>query len=606
MAPVASLPGVSGHASSAGARARAGARIQARLRVLVEAHGPALTHYLGRLGVPPADVEDAAQEVFLIVSAKLAALEPAFERSFLFSTAFRVALNARRNKARRLRTTEELGTAVDEPQPSPEELSDQLYARELLDEALEQLPTDCRLVFLLHEIHDLPLTSVAKRLGLPRGTAMSRLRRARAIFGECVGRMDATLSFERSKARQASSIPTAPRATDEGDAEIVSWWARGGEVDALRALVGVYERRHPNASIIAATVSETAAAYEQVRARMTRGVPPDTFQANGGIDLLRWVRRGARRDRMEPIDFLYSSEGWDRVFPRDVLDLVTYSGRLYAVPTNIHRTNTLFFNPRILRDAGVTAPTTLSELHAVARALRAQGIVPFGVGYKEPWTLTMLAFENVMVAVTGGDYYREFFSGRHRAADSELRATLAHVAQILDYANPNAAELGWDGAVDLLQAGSAAMTITGDWAKGYLTARGLRVDRDFGQAVSPGGSGAFVFTTDTFGLPKHACQRAGAIEFLKVFGSEEGQNAFNPLKGSIPARIDVDLSRYDALARATASDFRTNRRYPGLSSLVPIAFKRVLDSAMARFARDRDAGAVLATIHTHYDLLTRP
>jgi glucose/mannose transport system substrate-binding protein len=605
MGPVA-LPVVPDQGFSAAARGGGGvaARSPERLRVLVESHGPALRHYLARLGVPLADLEDAAQEVFLIVSARLGALEPAFERSFLFSTAFRVALNARRSKARRLRTTEELGTVVDEPQPSVEDLSDQLYARELLDEALEQLPTDCRLVFLLHEVHDLPLASVAKRLGLPRGTVMSRLRRARAIFGECVTRIEASVAFDRSKARSAPA-PGAARVTDQGDAEIVSWWARGGEVDALRALVGVYERIHPNASIIAATVRETAAAYEQVRSRMTRGVPPDTFQVNGGIDLLRWVRRGVRRDRMEPLDFLYSSEGWDSAFPRDVLDLVTYSGRLYAVPTNIHRTNTLFFNPRVLRDAGVTVPTTLSELHDVAGTLRAQGVVPFAIGYKEPWTLTMLAFENVMVAVAGGDYYREFFTGRRRAGDSELRATLAHVARILDYANPNASDLGWDGAVDLLQGGEAAMTITGDWAKGYLAARGLRVDRDFGQVVSPGGAGAFVFTTDTFGLPKHACQRAGAIEFLKVFGSEEGQNAFNPLKGSIPARVDVDLSHYDALAQATASDFRTQRRYPGLTSLVPSAFKRVLDSAMARFARDRDAGAVVTTIQAHYDLLTR-
>ncbi len=174
MGPVA-LPDIPGQGSSAGARGHGSvaARSPERLRVLVESHGPALRHYLARLGVPSADLEDAAQEVFLVVSARLGALEPAFERSFLFSTAFRVALNARRSKARRLRTTEELGSAVDEPQPSVEDLSDQLYARELLDEALEQLPTDCRLVFLLHELHDLPLASVAKRLGLPRGTVMS-------------------------------------------------------------------------------------------------------------------------------------------------------------------------------------------------------------------------------------------------------------------------------------------------------------------------------------------------------------------------------------------------------------------------------------------------
>jgi glucose/mannose transport system substrate-binding protein len=234
-------------------------------------------------------------------------------------------------------------------------------------------------------------------------------------------------------------------------------------------------------------------------------------------------------------------------------------------------------------------------MHGAAEVLKAHGFVPFAIGYRQPWTLTMLAFENVMVAVAGGAYYRDFFHGRCSPDDPELRLTLEHVSHILDYANQDAADLGWDGAVELLRSGRAAMTIMGDWAKGYLTTTGA--PSEFGQTPSPG--------TDTFGLPKRASQRAGAIELLKVFGSKEGQDAFNPLKGSIPARIDADLSRYDFFARATAYDFWTGPRFPGLASLAPSAFTSVLEGAMAGFARNRDASAVVTTIRAHYDLLAR-
>src|SRR5687768_18267999 len=54
---------------------------------------------------------------------------------------------------------------------------------------------------------------------------------------------------------------------------------------------------------------------------------------------------------------------------------------------------------------------------------------------------------------------------------------------------------------------------------------------------------SFVFTLDTFGLPKGAPNRSGAIDLLKVMGSREGQNAFNVVKGSIPARTDIDVTR---------------------------------------------------------------
>jgi len=118
---------------------------------------------------------------------------------------------------------------------------------------------------------------------------------------------------------------------------------------------------------------------------------------------------------------LFSSEGWGAVFPPDVLELVTHGGRLYAVPVDIHRTNTLFYNRQHLAEHGLAPPTTLGDLHQVAETLRARGIVPFSIGYKDPWTLTMLAFENVMVAVAGGDYYRDFFSGKRSADDSSTR-----------------------------------------------------------------------------------------------------------------------------------------------------------------------------------------
>jgi glucose/mannose transport system substrate-binding protein len=89
-----------------------------------------------------------------------------------------------------------------------------------------------------------------------------------------------------------------------------------------------------------------------------------------------------------------------------------------------------------------------------------------------------------------------------------------------------------------------------------------------------------------------------------VFGSKEGQDAFNPLKGSIPARTDADLWRYDPLAQATARDFWTAPRYPSLASLASSTFTQALDAAMGAFARNRNPRAVADTIRAHYDLLS--
>jgi RNA polymerase sigma-70 factor (ECF subfamily) len=75
-----------------------------------------------------------------------------------------------------------------DPRPSPEELVDQKRARQLLDEVLAAMPMDLRAAFTMFEIEGMSVPEVATALGIPPGTAASRLRRARERFHELVDR----------------------------------------------------------------------------------------------------------------------------------------------------------------------------------------------------------------------------------------------------------------------------------------------------------------------------------------------------------------------------------------------------------------------------------
>src|SRR5690349_2580769 len=72
-----------------------------RLRALLNEHFELVWRTLRRLGVPVSDLDDAAQQVFLVVRRKLAAIEPGKEKPFIFQTALRVASDARRTLRRR-------------------------------------------------------------------------------------------------------------------------------------------------------------------------------------------------------------------------------------------------------------------------------------------------------------------------------------------------------------------------------------------------------------------------------------------------------------------------------------------------------------------------
>jgi len=162
-----------------------------RLRKIVNANLDFIWRCLRRLGIPSAEVDDAVQQVFLVAAAKLGTIAPGSERAFLFATASRIAANARRSVHRRDDAHHRLMQTETMTPPSPEELTDRLRARELMDRVLEQMPTELREVFVLFELEELSITELSELLSIPIGTVGSRLRRAREDFQSRVRRMKA-------------------------------------------------------------------------------------------------------------------------------------------------------------------------------------------------------------------------------------------------------------------------------------------------------------------------------------------------------------------------------------------------------------------------------
>jgi len=165
------------------------------LRALLDRHHGEIWRVVRRLGVPDAAAEDVAQQVFVIAASKLGAIEKGRERAFLFSVAVRLAANHRRSAAfRNERASDELDELLSDT-PHAEELLDRKRLRGLLDEVLDSLPQDLRTVLVLFELEELRLDDVARLLDIPRGTAASRLRRAREAFELAAKRVRARYAF---------------------------------------------------------------------------------------------------------------------------------------------------------------------------------------------------------------------------------------------------------------------------------------------------------------------------------------------------------------------------------------------------------------------------
>jgi RNA polymerase sigma-70 factor (ECF subfamily) len=166
-----------------------------RLRQIVTEHLDFVWRCLRRLGVATSDVDDAAQQVLLVLTNRLTEVPIENERAYLFATASRVAANYRRALKRRHRAHEQMVHVPPESTLSQEQLSDQLRARALLDRVMGNMPDELRDVFILFEIEEIQIKDIALMLDIPLGTVGSRLRRARKYFEDAVARHKSSEDF---------------------------------------------------------------------------------------------------------------------------------------------------------------------------------------------------------------------------------------------------------------------------------------------------------------------------------------------------------------------------------------------------------------------------
>jgi RNA polymerase sigma-70 factor, ECF subfamily len=174
---------VAAEGAPAPARAEPVAR-DSRFQALIEAHGRFLWRNLRRLGVPQTSLDDAVQQVLLVAAVRLDDINVGAEKAFLFRTAVNVAAHIRRKQTRKPERPldDDDVLTLSDPAPSVDDLLERRYARRVLDEILDAMPEHLRVVFVLHELEELSMPQIAEYVGLPIGTATSRLRRAREEF----------------------------------------------------------------------------------------------------------------------------------------------------------------------------------------------------------------------------------------------------------------------------------------------------------------------------------------------------------------------------------------------------------------------------------------
>lgn len=150
---------------------------------------------LRRLGVQDAGLDDAVQDVFLVVHRRLPEFEARSEvKTWLFGIVLRVARTCRRTVRRKSPEAASAGGAEDAEQivdidgARPDELAEKTEAMRVVHAVLDELDDDKREVFVLAELEQMTAPEISEALGVNLNSVYSRLRAARRDFEQAVAR----------------------------------------------------------------------------------------------------------------------------------------------------------------------------------------------------------------------------------------------------------------------------------------------------------------------------------------------------------------------------------------------------------------------------------
>lgn len=346
----------------------------------------------------------------------------------------------------------------------------------------------------------------------------------------------------------AGTLLFSAAAVQAEDVEVLHWWTSGGEAAALNVLKDDLASQGIGWKDMPIAGGGGGNAMTVLRARVTSGNPPTAVQMLG-FDIQDW----AAEDVVANLNGVAEAEGWDAVVPNALQEFAKYDGKWVAAPVNVHSTNWIWANKKLLDEVGAKQPETWDELIDALDKLQAAGYIPLAHG-GQAWQDATL-FDSVVLTTGGIDFYKKAMIELDPEAlgSDTMVKVFDRMSQLRGYVDKNFPGRDWNLASAMVIQDKAGMQIMGDWAKGEFLKAGKVPNEDFLCFRMPGTQGMVTFNSDQFvmfDVGDSDAQKAMA----KAIMSPEFQSAFNVVKGSVPARTDVSNEAFDACGKKGMAD----------------------------------------------------
>ncbi len=327
-------------------------------------------------------------------------------------------------------------------------------------------------------------------------------------------------------------------------AEVLHWWTSAGESASVKVFADQFTKA--GGTWVDNAIAGGANARTAGINRMVGGNPPTMMQFNTGKQFDELVTNDLVRD----VDAVAKAGKWREIMPKPIVDATVREGKFFAVPVNIHGQNWMFYNTKVFADAGLEVPKTFPELVETGEKLKAKGIIPIALGGQPNWEHNL--FRAVLVGHGGADMFRKLYGARDPqiTKDPKFKEAVELFGKMRALVDPGSPGRNWNDATALVITNKAAMHFNGDWAKGEFIAAGQTAGKEYGCTVV-GREPKLQIGGDVFVFPatKDKNQLAVQDKLIEVLLDPTTQIEFNKKKGSIPVRMDVDVSSMDVCAQ---------------------------------------------------------
>ncbi len=353
-------------------------------------------------------------------------------------------------------------------------------------------------------------------------------------------------------AATAIGIAAGAKAAEDKQIQMLHWWTSGGEAAALNVLKQDLAKEGYTWKDVPVAGGGGGAAMTTLKAMVAAGNPPTASQILG-----YYAMDYAEAGKLGDITSLADKEGWAKVIPTALQKFTTHDGKWGAVPVNIHSVNWLWINKAVFDKIGGTEPKTFDDFVALLDKAKKAGVIPLALG-GQPWQEGTM-FDSIVASTGGIEFYKKAFVNLDESAlkSDTMKKSFDNLAKVREYLDPNYSGRDWNLATAMVIKGDALVQVMGDWAKGEFRAANKEAGKDFLCYRFPGTDGSVIYNSDMFAMfDVSADRKAAQLALADATMSISFQSAFNVVKGSVPARMDVPDTDFDACGKKGIADVK--------------------------------------------------